>query len=588
MNTEWERVNQLFHEATECAEEERAGFIARAVQSDPALQREVQSLIEAHEEDDGFLENPALGKSLFLRFDGWQRRIIDALTTSAGKVPVGPDAMIGQLLDGKYKIEALCGRGGMGAVYRATHVGTGRRVAVKVIAPELAGNSEFIERFRREAKTIGLLRHPNIVDVTDFGVTGAGADARTVAYLVMEYLEGQTLAERLKDRRPMPIDETIGILSQVCDAMNEAHRLGILHRDLKPENIWLKPAGLNGGAVKVLDFGNARLQDILPFDELEPQPEFGELVRSHSPFSITEEETLRLNYTLQQLSRFGSVMGTPKYMSPEQCRGERLDKASDVYSLGVIAYQMLAGDPPFTGTTAELLVKHRESDPTPLRKKRRDIPADVDAVIRRALAKDKNARPATAGVFNLQLQLHSVGNKWIRRQADALARKYSWSFFEIAFRMQWKGWLFSLLLLFATLTLPGMPFAKSVLVFSLVWLVIAAITIWGQSATTAACALSLGQTNDEAKPETDIRSIARAVRQRRGDLARASAIEIFSPIPNLIRGCLSLKVSEIRRMFDNTLMTPPLIQEGLCVDEARKRSALLMEPIRPKIAYPLF
>src|SRR5262249_55521716 len=161
------------------------------------------------------------------------------------------------------------------------------------------------------------------------------------------------------------------------------------------------------------------------------------------------------------------------------------------------------------------------------------------------------------------------------------------SFFEIALRMQWKGWLFSLLLLFATLTLPGMPIAKSVAVFGLVWLVIAAITIWGQNATTAACTLFLGQTNDTAKPEPDTRSIIRAVRRRRGDLARASAVENFSPIPNLIRGYLSLKFSEIRRMFDNTLMTPPLIQEGLSVDEARKRSALLMEPIRRKIAYPL-
>src|SRR5262249_54557658 len=127
--------------------------------------------------------------------------------------------MIEQLLDGKYEIEALCGRGGMGAVYRATHAGTGRRVAVKVIAPELAGNSEFIERFRREAKTIGLLRHPNIVNVTDFGITGAGDEP--VAYLVMEYLEGNTLADRLKNRRPMPLNEVIAILSQTCAAMDE-------------------------------------------------------------------------------------------------------------------------------------------------------------------------------------------------------------------------------------------------------------------------------------------------------------------------------------------------------------------------------
>src|SRR5262245_39571146 len=513
MNTEWERVNQLFHEATECAEEERAGFIANAVQSDPALQREVQSLIEAHKEDDDFLENPALGKSLFLRFGGWQRRILDALATSAEKVSVGTDRMIGQLLDGKYEIEELCGRGGMGAVYRATHVGTGRRVAVKVIAPELAGDSEFIERFRREAKTIGLLRHPNIVNVTDFGVTGEGT--RTIAYLVMEYLEGQTLAERLKnpppidrtnncsiieleyermkDRRLMPISEAIAILSQTCAAMDEAHRLGILHRDLKPENIWLEPAGSNGINVKPLNFAIARLKDMIAFDDLKPPPEFTEPTISHQPFSVTEDETLQLNYTSRQMSRFGSVMGTPKYMSPEQCRGERPDKSSDVYSLGVIAYQMLTGEPPFTGTTPELLIRHREADPAPLREKRRDIPAGVDAVVRQALAKDKSARPATAGAFAFQLQLRAEGIEWIRRHSDALGRKYRWKFLEIALRMQWKGWLLSSLLLFATLKLPGMSAVMSVMVFGILWLVIAAITILGQNATTAACSLFLEQ-----------------------------------------------------------------------------------------------
>jgi serine/threonine protein kinase/ankyrin repeat protein len=584
MNTEWERVNQLFHEATECAEEERAGFVARSVQSDPALQRDVQSLIEAHKEDDDFLENPAIGKSLFLRFGGWQRRIIDALLSPAGKVSVGTDGMIGQLLDGKYEIEELCGRGGMGAVYRATHVGTGRRVAVKVIAPELAGDSEFIERFRREAKTIGLLRHPNIVNVTDFGVTGAGEGPQTIAYLVMEYLEGQTLAEWLKNTRPAPIDRTnncyiteieyermkgprvmpvndaIAILSQTCAAMDEAHRLGVLHRDLKPENIWLEPAGSNGDNVKVLDFGIARLQNIIVFDELKPPPEVGEPAISHQPFSITEDETLRLNYTGRQMSRFGSVMGTPMYMSPEQCRRERLDKSSDVYSLGVIAYQMLTGEPPFTGTTPELLIRHREADPARLREKRRDIPAGVDAVVRQALAKDKNARPATAGAFAFQLQLNSEGNEWIRRQADLLARKYRWKFLEIALRMQWKGWLVSSLLLLATLKLPGMSSMMSVAVFGLLWLVVAAITILGQNATTAACSLFLEQTEGGAKQAPDLRSIGATVRRRSRDLARAAC----------------------------RLIIPTMIHEELSVEEARQRWATLKAPIRRQTAYPLF
>src|SRR5262249_41736947 len=224
--------------------------------------------------------------------------------------------------------------------------------------------------------------------VTDFGVIWAGA--RTVAYLVMEYLEGQTLAERLKNGRSMPINEAIAILNQTCDAMDEAHRLGILHRDLKPENIWLESEGPDGSNVKILDFGIARLQDIFALDDLDARPEFGESAIPHQPFSITEEETLRLNHTSQQMSRFGSVMGTPKYMSPEQCRGERLDKGSDVYSLGVIAYQMLIGETPFTGTTPEVLIQHREADPAPLREKRRDIRAGVDTVVRQALAKDKN------------------------------------------------------------------------------------------------------------------------------------------------------------------------------------------------------
>ena len=556
MNTAWERVNQLFHEATECTDEERADFIERAIQNDPLLQREVQSLIAAHEESDGFLETPAFGKSLFRQLGGWQQRIINELRTSAGKASPGPDRMIGRLLDGKYEIEALCGRGGMGAVYRATHVGTGRRVAVKVIAPELAGNSEFIERFRREAKTIGLLRHPNIVNVTDFGVTGEGA--QTVTYLVMEYLEGNTLAEWMKDRGPIPINEAIAILSQTCSAMNEAHRLGILHRDLKPENIWLEPTGQNGSNVKILDFGIARMQNIFAFDEFETLPEFREPVIHHQPFSITEGETLRLNYTAQQMSRFGSMMGTPKYMSPEQCRGERLDKSSDIYSLGVIAYQMLTGEVPFTGTTPELLMRHRETDPAPLREKRRALPNKIDEVVRQALAKDQNARPATAGAFAFLLQLHSAGNHWVHLQTGALNRKYRWKLVGITFRTQWKGWLLSLLLLFATLKLPGMSAAMSVAVFGFLWLVIATIIIWGQNATTAACVLFIEQR--EGRPETDLSSIVADVRRRRRDLARVAF----------------------------RLIIPLLIHEGLSVEEARRRWDALMATIRPQTRYVHF
>ena len=269
MSTDWEKIDQLFHQALECPNEERAAFLASAAQNDPALGGELQALLNAHEENHSFLELPAMRVSLSPQFGRWQTQIVEALVPPSANQMAGQ--MIGRLLDGKYRLEELCGRGGMGAVYRALHIGTGRRVAVKVIAPELAGNREFIERFRREARTIGRLRHPNIVNVTDFGITGE--NEQTLAYLVMEHLEGGTLAAKLKDKRPLPLADALDILTQTCAAIDEAHRLGILHRDLKPENIWLEPVGVGGCNVKVLDFGIAQLHDLLVLDEPEPEPE---------------------------------------------------------------------------------------------------------------------------------------------------------------------------------------------------------------------------------------------------------------------------------------------------------------------------
>jgi serine/threonine protein kinase len=411
MNTGWEKINQLFHEALDYPNDSRAEFISRAAEHDPELRHELQSLLNAHEENNSFLEIPVLRANLSPHLDQWQARILHATA------PTISNQMIGRLLDGKYLLEELCGRGGMGAVYRAMHVGTGRRVAVKVIAPELAGNREFIERFRREAKTIGRLRHPNIVNVTDFGIIGEGE--QPLAYLVMEYLEGGTLAAKLKDKRPLPLADALDILRQTCAAIDEAHRQGVLHRDLKPENIWLEPVGMSGCNVKVLDFGIAQLQGVVapdkPVDEPETAPVNSETNLSFAPqlqpYSITEDETLRLNLTLQQLTRSGTLMGSPKYMSPEQCRGEKLNEASDIYSLGVITYQMLCGELPFTGTVAELLQQHCEAEPVPLSRKRRDLPASVDAVIGRALAKEPAARPPTGGRFRVS---HNSQPYWKR------------------------------------------------------------------------------------------------------------------------------------------------------------------------------
>ncbi len=584
MNADWEKINQLFHEALECPDTERAEFIARAAQNDPTLRSELQSLLNVHEENHSFMETPVMRVSLSPQFGRWQEQIVEAIVPQSSQA----NQMHGRLLDGKYRLEELCGRGGMGAVYRALHVGTGRQVAVKVIAPELAGNREFIERFRREAMTIGRLRHPNIVNVTDFGITGSGE--QTLAYLVMEHLEGGTLAAKLKDKRPLPLAEAQAILNQTCAAIDEAHRLGILHRDLKPENIWLEPAGAGGCNVKVLDFGIAQLHDFFAREEPEPLPVISEISETREttetpqPFSITEDETLRLNLTLQQLTRSGTVMGTPKYMSPEQCRGEKLDNGSDIYSLGVIAYQMLSGEPPFTGTIAELLQQHRDAAPAPLREKRLSVPAAIDAVVCQALAKEPSARPATAGAFAFLLSLQTEGNSWLRQQADAITRQHRFKLIWLAVRLQWWSWLLTGLILMATVKLPGLRPLQAGLVFGLLWLLITATTLWKQNSVTAACTLFLEQVRKTAKAETEVGSVVSAVKQRSGELAKAT----FAELSGVVRKLLSFKRAEIERWADSLLIVPSLMREGVSVDEATQRSAKLVEPLRSKLAYPTF
>ncbi len=399
--------------------------------------------------------------------------------------------LIGQTLDAKYKIERELGRGGMGAVFLATHLGTERPVAIKIIAPQFMKRPEFVERFRREARAAGRLRHPNVVDVTDFGF--AQADDGQVAYLVMEYLDGCTLGEILEEEKNLPVGWTLDILEQVCSAVHEAHEQGIIHRDLKPDNIWLEPNQRGGYTVKVLDFGIAKLEaqdDIevpeiavrksaLPtmlsesnttqtglvlddtiHDSISPtriiegqtvlQPaervraetendtliqntengdDRGTLVLKAGAVSGGDQESMRtmiegpdhdharssnpspgsLRYTssTSDLTRVGSVLGTPLYMSPEQCRGDKLDPRSDIYSLGVIAYQMLSGETPFSGDFTEVMESHRLVPPPPLEAKK--VRKKLKRVINGALAKSPDDRPQTAEAFASSLRSRSEG-----------------------------------------------------------------------------------------------------------------------------------------------------------------------------------
>jgi serine/threonine protein kinase len=377
------------------------------------------------------------------------------------------DFLSGQMLDDKYRIEKLLGQGGMGAVYRATHLGTKRTVAIKVIHPQFSNNEEFVERFRREAEAAGRLCHPNVVDVTDFGF--AQTNSGRVAYLVMEYLDGCTLGEILDEEERLPTAWVVDILEQVCSAVDEAHRLGIIHRDLKPDNIWLEPNRRGGYTIKVLDFGLVKLgvasQSALessqaPTDSavapvtlpVEARQTEAAQVRATASSAISESPTLikaplseEAATLIQQpvvtapvesvgtnesliemkerqaaLTRLGSVMGTPLYMSPEQCRGESLDARSDIYSLGVIAYRMLTGATPFDGSANELIRLHTTSAPQPIREKNSKVPKGIARLVMSALAKDPTERPASAAGFASALRASVEGSGTLLRHAVAL------------------------------------------------------------------------------------------------------------------------------------------------------------------------
>src|ERR1043165_2217741 len=344
-----------------------------------------------------------------------------------------------ELLDNKYQIEQLLGQGGMGAVYRATHLGTKRTVAVKVIRPQLSAHEQFVARFRREAEAGGRLRHPNVVDVTDFGL--AQTAAGPVAYLVMEYLDGCSLAEIIAEEGALRIPWVIDILEQVCSAVEAAHQAGIIHRDLKPDNIWLEPNGRGGYTVKVLDFGLVKLSDsdhhaptAPPTSRLPATTETETLFRGTSEESATLIKSLPVKSSAsnENLTAVGSVMGTPFYMSPEQCRGEHLDTRSDIYSLGVVAYRLLTGETPFKGAPEEVIELHKTAEPPPIREKNRKVPRKMSRIVMSALAKNPAERPHTASGFASALRASWEGPTHLLRQAFALYSEHFPTFFKIA------------------------------------------------------------------------------------------------------------------------------------------------------------
>jgi serine/threonine protein kinase len=263
-----------------------------------------------------------------------------------------------QLIAGRFRIEREIGTGGMGTVYLATHLGLERPVAVKIIKREFASDSDVADRFLREARTMAKLRHPHAAMIFDAGSLPDGRH-----FIIMELVEGETLSQALTREGRFSPHRAVQIATQVCDVLEEAHRLGIVHRDLKPSNIMLSQRG-----VCVLDFGVAKV------------------------LASTAEST-----ATHASTGSGHLVGTPRYMSPEQCLGQRVGARSDLYSLGVLLYEMLAGRPPFVDPLqSALLVKQATALPPPLPKLRQDLPRSLALAVHTLLAKRPEDRPRTA------------------------------------------------------------------------------------------------------------------------------------------------------------------------------------------------
>jgi serine/threonine-protein kinase len=287
-------------------------------------------------------------------------------------------SLVGKALDGQYQIEALLGKGGMGAVYRARHILLGDRVAIKVLPPEMRSNAEWLRRFQREGQAARRFRHPNAVTVYDLRTSSDGT-----IYLVMEYVEGNTLDVELRNRGRFSPAEAVAVLRPIMSVLNAAHAMGVVHRDLKPENIMIgKPSTGGEPVVKLLDLGIAKLREV-----------------------AGAEKTGSTNLTVA-----GQMLGTPYYMSPEQW-GElphdgnsEIDGRADIYSLGCVFYEIIAAKRPFNGMTlAELRRQHVSITPETLHEAAPNVPENFSNVIARSIAKDRDQRQSTAGEFEQEL-----------------------------------------------------------------------------------------------------------------------------------------------------------------------------------------
>src|SRR6058998_1320525 len=307
-------IEEIFHAALHQEPDQIGAFLDTACEGDELLRRKVEALVAFHQRPGSFIETSAVGLAT---------RIIENRQA---------DLLVGHTI-GHYKISKRIGTGGMGEVYLATDTTAGRKAALKLLPVRFTGDAERLKRFQQEARAVVALNHPNILTVYEIG------EDHSTHYIAGELIEGETLRQRLMRGR-MEVGEAVDVAIQVASALAAAHKTGIVHRDIKPENIMLRPDGY----VKVLDFGIAKLAE------------------QEVPVTLAEKEALLLVET-----NLGSILGTVRYMSPEQARGAPVDRCTDIWSLGVFLYEMVTGHAPFTGDTpTKAMSSILEMEPPPL------------------------------------------------------------------------------------------------------------------------------------------------------------------------------------------------------------------------------
>jgi len=368
----WKQIERLYHAALEREADEREAFLAEACAGDEDLRRDVAGLLACDIPSDSFIQSPAIEIAA--------RALAAEPLIEASSNPTR--SLIAGAQIGAYQLLEPLGRGGMGEVHLALDTRLGRKVALKLLPPEFTTDAGRVQRFAREARAASALNHPNIITIHEIGETAK--EKGGLRYIVTEYVEGETLRQRIAraPKRRMNVSEAIEVAAQIAAALSAAHKAGVTHRDIKPENVMVRPDGL----VKVLDFGLAKLTTSQP-----------EAIDSDAPTLSRKLGTAP-----------GMILGTLRYMSPEQARAHEVDARSDIFSLGAVLYEMIAGEPLFAGeTTADIIAAIINKEPGPLAEFTRETSLsgdELDRIVRKALAKDRQNRYLTARDLQIDLQ----------------------------------------------------------------------------------------------------------------------------------------------------------------------------------------